>query len=58
MLSSSGIFFQNISYYWIGEFRRLVLARSLQASKPAEGEVISESYRNTFFLFKSTYGDI
>lgn len=46
-------------------FRRLVLAKSLQALKLAEGEVISESYRDvtemqffSFVLFKSTYGDI
>lgn len=54
MLSSLCMSSQNISCYWIGCFRRLVLAPSLQALKLAE-EVISESCRNVtempFFSF-------
>lgn len=59
------MFSHNVSHYWTGCFRNVVLAWSLQALKLAEGEVISESYRDVaevfllgFFLFKSIYGDI
>lgn len=65
MLSSLCMFSQNIWHYWMGCFRRLVLAQSLQASKLAEGEVIPESYRNVaemqffvFFLLKNIYWDL
>lgn len=63
MLSSLCMFSQNISCYYISCFGRLVLAQSLQASRLAEGEVISKSYRNVtemlfkfFFFFKVHMG--
>lgn len=51
VLSSLCMFSHNVSHYWNHCSRSLVLAWSLQALKLAEGEVISESYRDVAQVF-------